>query len=244
MSHQSQSPPVNTTSATTASATYRPTPTPTPTAPIPPPQYPTQYAYSYAQYSPYQHPGYAYQYYHHPHPATTPSIPPPTYKPGPALPTLALSNPSVHVQSRPQSQSQAATTTTKSTAPSTQTTTQTSAPTRTVTRKTQSLKGTFNRELRMMMYAFGDSKEPASDSVDVMEEILIEYLTDVCHTALTPTRKTRVQIEDLRRALSRFPDGKKLARLEELLFMQDDIRRARKQFNTEDDQVQAQLDLQ
>lgn len=29
------------------------------------------------------------------------------------------------------------------------------------------------------MYAFGDVKEPATDTVDVMEEILMEYLVDV-----------------------------------------------------------------
>lgn len=29
------------------------------------------------------------------------------------------------------------------------------------------------------MYAFGDVKEPANDTVDVMEEILMEYLVDV-----------------------------------------------------------------
>ncbi|KAF8522277.1 transcription initiation factor IID, 18kDa subunit, partial [Hysterangium stoloniferum] len=94
-------------------------------------------------------------------------------------------------------------------------------------KKSQTLKGTFNRECRSMLYAFGDVKEPAIDTVDVLEEILMEYLVDVCHTALAPSRKTRIQIEDLRRALGRHADGKKLARLEELLFMQDDIRRAR-----------------
>ena len=36
--------------------------------------------------------------------------------------------------------------------------------------------------------------------------------------------------EDLRRALSRPADAKKLARMEELLFMQEDIKRARAQF--------------
>ena len=41
-------------------------------------------------------------------------------------------------------------------------------------------------------------------------------------------KKGRLQIEDLRRALAR--DPKKLARMEELLFMQEDIKRARKQF--------------
>lgn len=61
-----------------------------------------------------------------------------------------------------------------------------------------------------------------------------------CHTALAPTRKTRIQIEDLRRALGRHADSKKLARLEELLFMQDDMRRARKLFSTEEKDLQDQ----
>lgn len=29
------------------------------------------------------------------------------------------------------------------------------------------------------MYGFGDDRNPASDTVSVMEEILIEYITDV-----------------------------------------------------------------
>lgn len=32
------------------------------------------------------------------------------------------------------------------------------------------------------MYGFGDDRNPASDSVNVMEEILIEYITDVVCT--------------------------------------------------------------
>ena len=99
-----------------------------------------------------------------------------------------------------------------------------------------------------LMYGFGDDKQVANDTVNVMEEILIEYIVDVvsiscklceiwlsdhstqCQTAITPTRRARLQIEDLRRALSRPADAKKLARMEELLFMQEDIKRARKQF--------------
>jgi len=51
-----------------------------------------------------------------------------------------------------------------------------------------------------------------------------------CQTAGGPQRKARLSIEDLRRALSRPADAKKLARMEELLFMQEDIKRARAQF--------------
>lgn len=52
-----------------------------------------------------------------------------------------------------------------------------------------------------------------------------------CQTAAGPTKKTRLSVDDLRRALSRPADAKKLARMEELLFMQEDIKRARAQFD-------------
>ncbi|KAF5365730.1 hypothetical protein D9758_003297 [Tetrapyrgos nigripes] len=101
-------------------------------------------------------------------------------------------------------------------------------------RKQSNLKGLFTKELRNLMYGFGDDRNPANDTVNVMEEILIEYITDVCAAAGGPSRKSRLSIEDLRRALSRPADAKKLARMEELLFMQEDIKRARAQFDEND----------
>lgn len=100
------------------------------------------------------------------------------------------------------------------------------------------------------MYGFGDDRNPANDTVNVMEEILIEFITDVvrlslpiecfyhsntlqCMAAGASSRKTRLSIEELRKALSRPADAKKLARMEELLFMQEDIKRARAQFDSE-----------
>ncbi|THH12027.1 hypothetical protein EW145_g262 [Phellinidium pouzarii] len=108
-------------------------------------------------------------------------------------------------------------------------------------RRQSQLKGLFAKELPKLMYSFGDDKQVSNDSVAVMEEILTEYIVDVCQTALAPTRKTRLQIEDLRRALSRPGDARKLARMEELLFMQEDIKRARKQFP--DDNLGAGVDF-
>ncbi|KAJ7723716.1 transcription initiation factor IID, 18kD subunit-domain-containing protein, partial [Mycena olivaceomarginata] len=98
-------------------------------------------------------------------------------------------------------------------------------------RKQSSLRGSYTKELKNLMYGFGDDRNPANDTVNVMEEILIEYITDVCQTAGAQTKRVRLSIEDLRRALSRPPDAKKLARMEELLFMQEDIKRARAQFS-------------
>lgn len=84
------------------------------------------------------------------------------------------------------------------------------------------------------MYGFGDDRNPSNDTVSVMEEILIEYITDVCQVAGGNSRRARLSIEDLRKALSRPADAKKLARLEELLFMQEDIKRARGIFEETD----------
>ncbi|KAI0709334.1 transcription initiation factor IID 18 kDa subunit [Earliella scabrosa] len=88
--------------------------------------------------------------------------------------------------------------------------------------------------VRNLMYGFGDDRNPANDTVNVMEEILIEYIVDVVQTASAGGKKSRLSIDDLRRALSRPADAKKLARLEELLFMQEDIKRARAQFDEPD----------
>ncbi|KAF5377023.1 hypothetical protein D9757_001861 [Collybiopsis confluens] len=100
-------------------------------------------------------------------------------------------------------------------------------------KRPSSTKGLFAKELRNLMYGFGDDRNPANDTVNVMEEILVEYIVDMCHAASGPGRKSRLSIEDLRKALSRPADAKKLARMEELLFAQEDIKRARQQFDTD-----------
>ncbi|KAG8969668.1 hypothetical protein FRC03_001540 [Tulasnella sp. 419] len=104
-------------------------------------------------------------------------------------------------------------------------------------RKGTTFKGAFVKDLRPMMYGFGDDPNPAPDTVNVMEEILMEYMVDVCYQALKPHKKPKIKLDDLRRVLSRPPDAKKLARMEELLFMREDINRARAQFDENEGMV-------
>ncbi|KAG9019636.1 hypothetical protein FRB90_011982 [Tulasnella sp. 427] len=108
-------------------------------------------------------------------------------------------------------------------------------------RKPTTFKGAFVKDLRNMMYGFGDDPNPAPDTVNVMEEILMEFIADVCATSLKTSRKHTIKLEDLRRALSRPADSKKLARMEELLFMQEDIKRARAQFDPADESVAKEM---
>lgn len=95
----------------------------------------------------------------------------------------------------------------------------------------------------MMMYGFGDSREPDARSVEVMEALTINFLTDLCHRCRPappsfPTSRGypyatrgKVKIDDLKFALRK--DDKKLARLEELLYLEGIINGAKKILSTD-----------
>ena len=42
----------------------------------------------------------------------------------------------------------------------------------------------LTRIVRNLMYGFGDDRNPANDTVNVMEEILVEYIVDMVRAAL------------------------------------------------------------
>ncbi|KAK3821434.1 MAG: transcription initiation factor IID, 18kD subunit-domain-containing protein [Benniella sp.] len=85
----------------------------------------------------------------------------------------------------------------------------------------------FAKELKQLMYGFGDVPNPSNDAVGVLEDMLIEYLTDTCiQAAAVAEKRGKVNVEDFKFVLRK--DAKKRARVEELLYMNEDIRRAKK----------------
>ncbi|GAO50962.1 hypothetical protein G7K_5078-t1 [Saitoella complicata NRRL Y-17804] len=111
--------------------------------------------------------------------------------------------------------------------------------------------GLFNKDLKNLMYAFGDDQNPSFDSVNVLEDILVDYISEMvrappcpslgsltlarpqCHEASRiagPTR-SKVKMEDFKYALRN--DSKKLGRVEQLLAMNKEIAEARKMFDDE-----------
>ncbi|GEM09912.1 transcription initiation factor TFIID subunit 13 [Rhodotorula toruloides] len=82
-------------------------------------------------------------------------------------------------------------------------------------------KGLFVKDLAPMMYGFGD-ENPALESIAVMEELCMQ-------AHLISTNRGKIKVDDFRFALRR--DPKKLARIDELLFMQEEIARARRGFD-------------
>lgn len=58
---------------------------------------------------------------------------------------------------------------------------------------------TFIMTVRNLMYGFGDDRNPSNDSVNVLEEILVEYIVDVVRDvspALPTLRQLFLSVSD------------------------------------------------
>ncbi|XP_055681284.1 transcription initiation factor TFIID subunit 13 [Lutzomyia longipalpis] len=100
----------------------------------------------------------------------------------------------------------------------------------TPTEATQSgRKRLFSKELRCMMYGFGDDQNPYTESVDMLEDLVIEFITETTHRAMEIGRTGRVQVEDIVFLVRK--DPRKYARVKDLLTMNEELKRARKAFD-------------
>ncbi|XP_065206024.1 transcription initiation factor TFIID subunit 13 [Planococcus citri] len=87
----------------------------------------------------------------------------------------------------------------------------------------------FSKELRCMMYGFGDDQNPYTESVDFLEDLVIEFITDMTHKAMDIGKSGRVQVEDIMYLVRK--DKRKYARVKELLSMNEELKKARKAFD-------------
>lgn len=87
----------------------------------------------------------------------------------------------------------------------------------------------FSKELRCMMYGFGDDQNPYTESVDMLEDLVIGYITEVICKAMDVGKSGRVQVEDIMYLVR--TDPKKFARVKDLLSMNEELKKARKAFD-------------
>ncbi|XP_033269303.1 transcription initiation factor TFIID subunit 13-like [Orcinus orca] len=87
----------------------------------------------------------------------------------------------------------------------------------------------FCKELQCMMYGFGDDQNPYTESVDILEDLVIEFITEMTHKAMSIGRQGRVQVEDIVFLIRK--DPRKFARVKDLLTMNEELKRARKAFD-------------
>ncbi len=80
-----------------------------------------------------------------------------------------------------------------------------------------------------MMYGFGDDKVPYAETVELLEEMVVEYIKEMTWKAMECGKPGRVQTEDIWYLIRR--DPKKYARVKDLLSMNEELKKARKAFD-------------
>lgn len=84
-----------------------------------------------------------------------------------------------------------------------------------------------------MLYAFGDVQTPRQDTADLLEEMTAQYIADMAIKANSVSKRQRkLRTEDLMFILRK--DKKKYARMQELLYMNEELKRARKAFDADE----------
>ena len=99
--------------------------------------------------------------------------------------------------------------------------------------------------MRLLLLAYGDPSphpsfpsEPLPETVRVLDEIVTDFILELCHGAAQVAhhaRRQKIKVDDFRFALRRDPN--KLGRVQELLRMERELKEARKAFDQNDDQV-------
>ncbi|XP_054159231.1 transcription initiation factor TFIID subunit 13-like [Oppia nitens] len=87
----------------------------------------------------------------------------------------------------------------------------------------------FSKELRCMMYGFGDDHNPYTESVDMLEDMVIQFIGEIALRAMDIGRSGRVSVEDVMHLVQK--DNRKYARVKDLLTMNEELKKARKAFD-------------
>ncbi|KAL2919932.1 Transcription initiation factor TFIID subunit 13 [Polyrhizophydium stewartii] len=89
----------------------------------------------------------------------------------------------------------------------------------------------FVKEVRSLMYGFGDVPNPLPESVELVDELLEWYMIDLCERSLKKATG-KLKTSDFLGALAK--DPKKLARAHELLKLDKELRQARAAFDVQE----------
>lgn len=82
-----------------------------------------------------------------------------------------------------------------------------------------------------MMYGFGDDKNPYTESVELLEELVLKYITDTTRKAMNTKRTGRLTVDDIMYLIRK--DKRKCDRVKELLLMNEELKKSRKAFDLE-----------
>ncbi|KAL2323696.1 hypothetical protein Fmac_028075 [Flemingia macrophylla] len=112
-------------------------------------------------------------------------------------------------------------------------------------------RGVFQKEFQHMMYGFGDDPNvslkfypptsPLPESVSLMEDIVVEYVTELVHKAQDiGSQRGKLSVEDFLYLVRK--DLPKLNRYTELLSMNEELKQARKVFESDEEKLRKVYD--
>ncbi|KAI3824146.1 hypothetical protein L1987_05595 [Smallanthus sonchifolius] len=97
-------------------------------------------------------------------------------------------------------------------------------------------RGVFQKDLQHMMYGFGDDPNPLPETVALVEDIVVEYVTDMVHKAQDiASKRGKLLTEDFLFLIRK--DLPKLNRCTELLSMNEELKQARKAFDVDEEKL-------
>ena len=80
-----------------------------------------------------------------------------------------------------------------------------------------------------MLFGYGDDPNPYSETVDMLEDLVLKFITDMTLKAMEIGGPGKVQAEDIIFLVRKEP--KMYARVKELLTMNEELKKARKAFD-------------
>lgn len=94
----------------------------------------------------------------------------------------------------------------------------------------------FHRELKYMMHGFGDDPSPYSETVDLVEELVIQFITEMTVKAMEVGKSGKVHVNDIIFIIRK--DPKKYSRVKDLLMMKEQIDKAKKAFSDDSEPLE------
>ena len=87
----------------------------------------------------------------------------------------------------------------------------------------------FSNEVRLTLFGYGDDQNPYTETVDFLEDLVLEFITGMTCKAMEIGRPGRVQVEDIVFLVRKEP--RMYGRVRELLTMNEELKKARKAFD-------------
>lgn len=89
----------------------------------------------------------------------------------------------------------------------------------------------YGKELRCMMYGFGDDRNPYTETVELVEDLVLQYIAETTRKAMAVGKSGKITVEDVMYLVRK--DPRKHARVKELLLMNEELKNSRKAFDYE-----------